>query len=316
MEERVLEIEKLKAALGETMTQEEIEKKLREKTQAGTKDSTIEKKEIIEDVEVIEENEQEEQEEIVQELEIEDKKEDNNLEEYPEEDEKEDEEPVTFEIQMEEISPEKLAQLNKRRMEEKNGKSSINTIIYIFSFVAILLMIFAGYLYMKKPTAVVKEVVVYKDSEPKEIIKEVVKEKIVTSEKDIDDKTLKKYFNSQKYEIYKCYDFKVGQTNFPNECKNTIKEFLHKNSDSFKLEVIAVVSPDDIELINKIKLENENAKIKEYIVRGFSRGRVLETTFYIKDFIKDDIILTPVNYYVTSKKLSKGIIIKAYYLEK
>jgi hypothetical protein len=42
----------------------------------------------------------------------------------------------------------------------------------------------------------------------------------------------------------------------------------------------------------------------------------LETSFYIKDILKDEVILTPVNYYVTSKKLSRGIIIKAYYLEK
>ncbi len=328
MDKRVLEIQKLKAALGETMNHEEIEKKLREKTQTTEGNSAEEEKEIIEDAEIIEKTD-EDSEEIVQELEFEEKIEDNDdniivdeediekKDENKKEEESEDqEEPVTFEIQMEEISPEKLAQLNKRKMEEKNGKSSINIIIYIFSIVAILLMIFAGYLFMNKVNP--KEVVVYKNSEPKEVIKEVevIKEKIVTKEKDIDNSTLKNYFNSNNYQIYKCYDFKVGQTTFPGECKKPLKAFLAKNKDSFKLEITAVVSPDDIELINKAKLGNASVKMREYIIRGFSRERVLETSFYIKDFVKEDVVLTPVNYYVTSKKLSKGVIIKAYYLEK
>lgn len=319
MKERALEIQKLKAALGESMSQEDIEKKLREKTQ-GTQNNTFsEEKEIIEDAEIIDVIE-ESPKNITEELEDKTNEEDA-LEEDKEsidkiEDiEEEKEEPVTFEIQMEEINPEKLALLNKRRTEEQKGKSSINIIIYIFSFVAILLMVFAGYLYMNKSTTAVKEIVIYKDSEPKEIIKEVIKEKIVPAE-EIDDKQLKSYFNSNKFETYKCYDFKVGQATFPNECKTSLKEFLNKNKNSFKLEVTAVVSPDDIELINKAKLGNASVKMREYIVRGFSRERVLETSFYIKDFIKDDVILTPVNYYVTSKKLSKGVIIKAYYLEK
>ena len=306
MEKRVLEIEKLKAALGETMTHEDIEKKLREKTR------TIENTNESNTIKIKEENE-DTSEEITQELQIEEKK--SEKEEVENNIEEEKKEPLTFEIQMEEISPEKLAKLNKRRMEEQNGKSSINVLIYIFSFIAIGLIAFAGYLFMNKSVGV-KEVVVYKNSEPKEIIKEVIKEKIVTTEKDIDNKTLKNYFNSQKYETYKCYDFKVGQASFPNECKSSLKEFLIKNEDSFKLEITAVVSPDDIELINKAKLGDASVKMREYIIRGFSRERVLETTFYIKDFIKDDIILTPVNYYVTSKKLSKGIIIKAYYIDK
>ncbi|WP_419764513.1 MAG: hypothetical protein ACNI28_12130 [Arcobacter sp.] len=324
MEKRVLEIEKLKAALGETMSQEDIAKKLREKTQGKEEDSSDENEEIIEDAEVIERVDEDSEDRLQKQEEdkTEEKVEEYNDDEYIQdiEDEKntqeveDKEEPATFEIQMEEISPEKLAQLNKRKMEEKNGKSSINTIIYIFSFVAILLMVFAGYLYLNKPVA--KEVVVYKQSEPKEIIKEVIKEKIVTATNEIDDKTLKNYFNSQKFEIYKCYDFKVGQTIFPNECKKSLKEFLAKNKDSFKLEVTAVISPDDKVIYKNVNLNDADEKIKEYILRGFSRERVLETTFYITDVLKDDTILTPVNYYVTSKKLSKGIIIKAYYLEK
>ncbi|WP_419768752.1 hypothetical protein [Arcobacter sp.] len=319
MEKRILEIEKLKAALGESLTQEEIEKKLKEKLEAKSEKESV-KSELIVEEEVKQDDiddetkESENIDKINEEIIDENKddlieKESNKLEENPTED------LTNFEIEVEEISAEKLALLNKRRMEDLkvNKKSSINIIIYLFSFIAILLIIFAAYLFMSKPA--VKEVVVYKKSEPKEIIKEIVTEKMVPA-KPLDDKQLKNYFNSNKYEIYKCYDFKVGIATFPNECKKTLKDFLAKNKDSFKLEVTAVISPDDKEIIKKANLENASDTLKEYIIRGFSRQRVLETSFYIRDVLKDDVILTPVNYYVKSKKLSKGIIIKAYYLEK
>jgi len=54
-------------------------------------------------------------------------------------------------------------------------------------------------------------------------------------------------------------------------------------------------------------------RVKEYMYRGLSRERVLETTWYIKDVLGEDTILTPTNYYVKSKKNNKGIIIKAYH---
>ncbi len=307
MEKRVLEIEKLKAALGESLTQEEIEKKLKEKLESTEEDNSEEeiKQELLnDDIEELEDNEKTQEETIEESEKIEDSEEEN-----------EEKDSSNFEIQVEEISAEKLALLNKRRMEDlkANKKSSINLLIYLFSFIALLLIIFAAYLFMNKP--IVKEVVVYKKSEPKEIVKEVVKEKIVPV-KSLDDKQLKSYFNSKKYNIYKCYDFKVGVATFPNECKKPLKEFLAKNKDSFKLEITGVVSPDDIALVKKVNLGDASPKMREYIVRGFSRERVLETSFYIRDVLKDDVILTPVNYYVVSKKVSKGVIIKAYYLEK
>lgn len=318
MEKRVLEIEKLKAALGESLTQEEIERKLKEKLEDIEEENTSKneiKQELMDDEIKTPKNIEEIKEELIEETEEIEQLKEEFLEKSEEIEELLEEEPADFEIQVEEISAEKLALLNKRRMEDlkANKKSSINILIYLFSFVAILLIIFAAYLFMNKPA--VKEVVVYKKSEPKEIIKEVVKEKIVPA-KEIDDKQLKSYFNSNKYEIYKCYDFKVGIATFPNECKKTLKEFLAKNKDSFKLEITGVISPDDIDLVKKVNLGDASAKMREYIVRGFSRERVLETSFYIRDVLKDDVILTPVNYYVTSKKVSKGVIIKAYYLEK
>ncbi len=54
-------------------------------------------------------------------------------------------------------------------------------------------------------------------------------------------------------------------------------------------------------------------RVKEYMFRGLSRERVLETSWQIKDILGEDTVLTPTNYYVKSKKNNKGIIIKAYH---
>lgn len=55
------------------------------------------------------------------------------------------------------------------------------------------------------------------------------------------------------------------------------------------------------------------AIVKEYMYRGLSRERVLETSSQIKSILGEDIILTPTNYYVKSTKNNKGVIIRAYH---
>lgn len=97
-----------------------------------------------------------------------------------------------------------------------------------------------------------------------------------------------------------------------------MKSFLEKNKQAIRIEVIAVIAQEDIDLFNgieNIKLENYSTpqRLKEYALRGLSRDRVLESTWYVKDTLGQDIVLTPTNYYVKSQKSNKGIIIKAYY---
>lgn len=179
---------------------------------------------------------------------------------------------------------------------------------------------------LKKKEVLIKEEAVKKevlpvDQKPKEIIKikEVIKEKIVTKIVKLDKKNFKEYYNSSKYKTLKCYNFKEGDV-FPDiQCKTDLKKFLKDNKDALRFEVIPVIAENDNKVFLKMQsnIQNMNKdfqeKVKEYMFKGLSRDRVLETSWYIKDTLGEDTILTPTNYYVKSKKENKGIIIKAYH---
>jgi len=179
---------------------------------------------------------------------------------------------------------------------------------------------------LKKEEVLIKEETVKKEvlpvaQKPKEIIKikEVIKEKIVTKIVKLDKKNFKEYYNSSKYKTLKCYNFKAGDV-FPDiQCKTDLKKFLKDNKNALRFEVIPVIAEDDNKVFLKMQsnIQNMNKefqeKVKEYMFKGLSRDRVLETSWYIKDTLGEDTILTPTNYYVKSKKENKGIIIKAYH---
>ena len=156
---------------------------------------------------------------------------------------------------------------------------------------------------------------------PKETvaIKEEVKESLKEEKYNIisKEKSFKDYYNSTKYKKLTCYDFKAGTTRPTDACKKELKKFLITNKDTIRLEVIAVIGEDDIKLFDKldnIKLNNlKSNKVKDFMLRGLGRERVLETTWFIKETLGDDVVLTPTNYYVTSKKNNKGFLIKAYH---
>lgn len=151
--------------------------------------------------------------------------------------------------------------------------------------------------------------------ETKEVIKEVVVTKVVNLQKS----NFKEFYNSSKYNTLKCYNFKAGDI-FPNaKCKTDLKKFLNKNKNAIRFEVIPVIAQDDNIVFTKMQANIQNMeqsfqnRVKEYMFRGLSRERVLETSWQIKEILGEDVILTPTNYYVTSKKNNKGIIIKAYH---
>ena len=162
----------------------------------------------------------------------------------------------------------------------------------------------------------VKEIV-----KPKEVIKikEVIKEKIVTKTIRLDKKNFKEYYNSSKYNSLKCYNFKAGDIFPTSQCKSDLKKFLISNKNAIRFEVIPIIGENDNIIFKKMESNLKNmdkkfqSKVKEYMSKGLARERVLETSWNIKHQLGEDTILTPTNYYVKSKKDNKGIIIKAYH---
>jgi len=155
--------------------------------------------------------------------------------------------------------------------------------------------------------------------EPKEILKTVVQKQIVEKEVILEKGNFKKFYNSLKFNTLKCYDFKAANSKPDESCLKQLKPFLDKNKDAIRFEVIPVMAKDDNQLFEGMKkvLNNDNKKyvekVKEYMLRGLSRQRVLEVSWSIKDILGEDIVLTPTNYYVKSKENNKGVLVRAYH---
>jgi hypothetical protein len=158
-----------------------------------------------------------------------------------------------------------------------------------------------------------------KQNESKEIIKTVVQKQIVEKEVILEKGNFKKFYNSLKFNTLKCYDFKKANSKPDETCVKQLKPFLDKNKDAIRFEVIPVMSKEDNQLFEGMKkvLSNDNKnyveKVKEYMLRGLSRERVLEVSWKIKEILGEDIVLTPTNYYVKSKENNKGVLIRAYH---
>jgi len=155
--------------------------------------------------------------------------------------------------------------------------------------------------------------------EPNEIVKTVVQKQIVEKEVILEKGNFKKYYNSLKFATLKCYDFEKANSKPDETCLKQLKPFLDKNKDAIRFEVIPVMAKDDNQLFEGMKkvlnTDNKNyvEKVKEYMLRGLSRQRVLEVSWKIKEILGEDIVLTPTNYYVKSKENNKGVLIRAYH---
>ncbi len=150
-------------------------------------------------------------------------------------------------------------------------------------------------------------------------VKQKEEPKNITKITKLDRKSFKSYYNSTKHNTLTCYNFKSGNIFPTKSCQRSINKFFKENKDAIRFEIIPVLAKDDNIIFNKLKSNIKNLdnsfkeKVKEYMNRGLSRERVLETTWYIVDTFGKDIILTPTNYYVKSLKNNKGVIIKAYH---
>lgn len=345
--------DKLKEVLNQTLSSEEIEKKLKDEMKQNAQKKISQTQ-----------NQENEQTEIKS---IENKTEETKIEKKQEQTSKE-----TIKTQTINKNTRKIQNpLNKKVdipniREKKKDANNMNTILYLVILIAILLLSIVIYLFtstsestkevpkirvekkelneknsdiklekielkkekVKKPEIkeetnkkTLEEIKIKEEKqvEPKVIIKEVIKEKIITKPVKLDKKSFKKFYNSSKFNTLKCYDFKAGSI-FPNKtCKDSLGKFLKENIDAIRIEIIPVIAQADYivfkQLEQSIKTLDKDYqdRVKEYMFRGLARQRVLEVTWQVRDILGSDTLLTPTNYYVNSKKENKGVIIKAYH---
>lgn len=213
----------------------------------------------------------------------------------------------------------------KPKIKNTNSMRAFNLFFHSLSITIILVL--SGVIYFllqdknNKQPLIKKEVVVKKVVEPKEI--EVIKEKVITKVEtkivDLDNKNFRKFYYTQKSKVVKCYDFKANSSLVTKECKDKITDFVKNTKNLTRVEIIAVVADADNVVFNTIKNDiskqskNVQKSVQEYLIRGFSRQRVIETASFIRDNLNEYTVVTPTNYYVKSAKDNKGVIIKGFY---
>lgn len=138
----------------------------------------------------------------------------------------------------------------------------------------------------------------------------VTKEVIVQKEVFVSKDNFKEIFNTKNFNLVKCYSYGIFEYMPTNACKKSLTKFLEDNKKAIRLELIGVVGIDDIKKANSLA---KDEKIQEYIIRGIARDRVIEASWFIKELLKDkNAVITPVNYYIKSKKNNKGLVLRAY----
>lgn len=118
--------------------------------------------------------------------------------------------------------------------------------------------------------------------------------------------------SEKDYNIFKCYEQRVGSFIIPDRCMENLSNFIDDNKDSAtKFEIIGVVNDDDKVYLKSFFKENSTASMLDFAVMGLSRHRVVEATWKVKDILGDDSKISFVNYTINSK-ISRGFVIRAY----
>ena len=121
---------------------------------------------------------------------------------------------------------------------------------------------------------------------------------------------------SKKYEATGCYDEVEGSFVFYPSCKERIEKFLDENKDATSFQIIPVIDGKDKiyinDIIQNLKDKNVDTKpLKEYLIEGLSRKRVLEASWHVKNRLGNEAIITYVNY-IADTVDKRGFTIRAY----
>lgn len=143
----------------------------------------------------------------------------------------------------------------------------------------------------------------------KTVEKIVYKEKVVYKNKKID---------KNKYNRYSCTSMINGGITPSKKCEQELYKFLDENNNSSLLEIININDNKEISFFKKLKNDkNYNRakvlRIANYTQLGLSQKRVIEGTWIINKYLKNDNLRVQlVNYSVNSKNGKSGFIVKAY----
>lgn len=149
---------------------------------------------------------------------------------------------------------------------------------------------------------------------PVEKIVEV--EKIITIPIEIpstvEDESILK--NTKQFNTFTCKTMPEGSVKISKSCIKNLQNFLDKNKEAKKFEVIGMVDKKDFKFINTLKDvygENKVKNLSKYSQIGLSRQRVIEASWVLKEYIGGYEKIKTVNYTVHTKN-KKGFVVRAY----
>jgi len=119
-----------------------------------------------------------------------------------------------------------------------------------------------------------------------------------------------------RYDATGCYAETEGTYEFYNSCTDRINKFLEKNKNATSFQIIPVVDIKDKvyikDIISNIKDKDIDKKpLKDYLMEGLSRKRVLEASWHVKKQLGKEAIITYVNY-IADTADKRGFTIRAY----
>lgn len=121
---------------------------------------------------------------------------------------------------------------------------------------------------------------------------------------------------SKKYDATGCYAETEGTFVFYPSCIERIDKFLIENKDATSFQIIPVVDIKDKvyikDIISNVKDKDiDKTALKDYLMEGLSRKRVLEASWHVKKKLGKEAIITYVNY-IADTADKRGFTIRAY----
>ncbi len=121
---------------------------------------------------------------------------------------------------------------------------------------------------------------------------------------------------SKKYDATGCYAETAGTYVFYASCKERVEKFLEENKNATSFQIIPVVDIKDKvyikDIISNVKDKDiDRTALKDYLMEGLSRKRVLEASWHVKKQLGKEAIITYVNY-IADTADKRGFTIRAY----
>lgn len=138
---------------------------------------------------------------------------------------------------------------------------------------------------------------------------------LIPDEQNIDNQIVPNTMvKNRQTETYTCKTLQSSSEYITQKCKKELINFLEKNKDAKRFEVIGLIDNQEFKLIEKLEDVYGKARLgnlSKYAQAGLARHRVVEATWVIKQHLGKNTQIDPVNYTIT-KKNKRGFVVKAY----